>query len=479
VSELDGFTLPPFTPEPQKQEANPAPVGRVEVSQGLPSSVYTEVAILGALMLDGVALKDAVSKLNPEDFSLDSHQRVFKAVVALLQDGMGVDITTVRAELTRRREIDTVGGPAYLAYLTEGIPHNINIESYVQIVKDKSILRQLMGIFHDAQVRAGDQSEDGFELFKDVEERLAEMAAGGLRIRKDRNILIGAMDFIRDTPLAVEWTVEGLIQKGGNGIVVGDPGSAKSFTTLDLAHHLVAGVEWMGHKIPVRMKVAYIAREDHAGLTQHRGLSLLKGYAGGTVDYGLSEVEINEWLYYNTRAQSETFSLQNEMDVLEIIDAFKDKGIEIAFFDVFRRLWEGDENDNREVAKVLATLTRIQTECNCSVALVHHLNKSEGGTIFQRIRGAGSIYGWREWAFGISIENPEDDPKDRIRKIVFETKAATPSVPVYYCFAGDNDKVMLESCAAPAKSYKSSKKKGDEPKQDVIAWYEKTDKTPY
>lgn len=472
------MNLPPFTPDVPPAEFEAQPLSPVldgsAAPEGLPASVYTEVAVLGALLLDGIALKDAVTKLAPEDFSLDSHQKIFRAALWLMAQGLNVDYRTIQEALEKKYELSTVGGPAYIAYLTEGIPRNFNIESYVRIVKDKSILRQLMILFHDYQIRAGDQSEDGYALFKEVEEHLAELAASGLRIRKDRKVLVGAVDFMRDAPATVEWAVEDLIQKGGNGIIVGDPGTAKSYSLLDLAHHLAAGVEWMGHKIPNRMKVAFVAREDHAGLTQQRGMSLLKGYAGGDMDWALSEIALNDSLYYNTRAQSETFSLQNEMDVLEIIDAFKEKEIEIAFFDVFRRLWEGDENDNREVAKVLAVLTRIQTEVGCSVALVHHLNKSDGGTIFQRIRGAGSIYGWREWAFGISIENPEDDPKDRIRKIVFETKAATPASPIYYCFDGEGDKVVLATCAAPAKSYKGGKKKrkgGAE--QTAIPWYEK------
>jgi RecA-family ATPase len=285
-------------------------------------------------------------------------------------------------------------------------------------------------------------------------------------------VLVGALDFVKGVTTEIEWAVEGLIQRGGNGIVVGDPGSAKSFSTLDLAHHLVAGLPWMGHAIPNRMKVAYIAREDHAGLTQQRAVSLLRGYAGKDMDWALSEIELNEWLYFNTRAQSETFSLQNEMDVLEMIEAFKTNGIEIAFFDVFRRLWEGDENDNKEVAKVLAVLTRIQTECKCSVALVHHLNKGGTGTIFQRIRGSGATYGWRDWAFGISVENPDDEPQDRVRKIIFETKAGIEQDPVYYHFAGNEEKVILDQCNPPAQSYKrSDKKKGKD--QDAIQWYEK------
>jgi replicative DNA helicase len=89
------------------------------------------------MLLDAEARNDAIAKLHPSDFSLDSHQRIYKAIVHLQP---GVDLTTVRAELEKRRELETVGGPAYLFYLTEGIPHNFNIESYVQIVKDKSLL---------------------------------------------------------------------------------------------------------------------------------------------------------------------------------------------------------------------------------------------------------------------------------------------------------------------------------------------------
>ena len=441
--------------------------------RGLPANLDAERSILGAMLLDAAAIAVASSKLAADDFSLDSHRRIFTRITGLVDVGRAVDLITLIEELDRHKELDAIGGRPYLFSLTENLPRRMNIESYVRIVKDKSLLRQLMEAFNSASNRASDQSEDASSILSDIEERLSELASASFRSQTGRKVLVGATDFISDTMPTIEWAVEGLIQRGGNGIVVGDPGSAKSFSTLDLAYHLIAGVDWMGHKIPKRMKVAYIAREDHAGLTQYRALSLTKGYAGTSMEWALTGIDLNQWMYYNTRAQSETFSLQNKMDVQEIIDAFKDNGIEMAFFDVFRRLWDGDENDNKEVAKVLAVLTRIQTECRCSVALVHHLNKSEGGTIFQRIRGAGSIYGWREWAFGISIENPEDDPKDRIRKIVFETKAATPASPIYYSFEGEGDKVVLAPCAPPAASYKKTDRKKASADADLYAtpWY--------
>jgi replicative DNA helicase len=158
-----------------------ASLAQLSPADGLPSSVHTEVAILGAMLLDGVAISDATEKLKAEDFSLDSHQRVYRAIVDLMAKGQGIDLTTIRAELERRREIDSIGGPAYLAYLTEGIPRNFNIESYVQIVKDKSLLRQLMGIFHDGGIRAADQSEDAITVLGDVEAQLADVADSAIQ----------------------------------------------------------------------------------------------------------------------------------------------------------------------------------------------------------------------------------------------------------------------------------------------------------
>jgi replicative DNA helicase len=128
------------------------------------------------MLLDGVAINDATAKLQAEDFSLDSHQRVYRVIVDLMARGHGVDYTTVRVELERRREIESIGGPAYLAFLTEGIPRNLNIESYVRIVKDKSLLRQLMSIFTEGVARASDQSDEAIHVLSDVEAKLAEVA---------------------------------------------------------------------------------------------------------------------------------------------------------------------------------------------------------------------------------------------------------------------------------------------------------------
>ena len=115
-----------------------------ETLSSLPSSVHTEITVLGAMLLDVAALDEATTKLRPSDFSLDSHQRIFRVMADLAKNTDAVDYVTVMDALSKRRELDAIGGPAYLAYLSEGVPRHPRVEDYVQIIKSKSRGRQGM-----------------------------------------------------------------------------------------------------------------------------------------------------------------------------------------------------------------------------------------------------------------------------------------------------------------------------------------------
>jgi replicative DNA helicase len=158
-----------------------ASFAQLDLGEGLPASLHTEVVILGAMLLDGVAINDATAKLLADDFSLDSHQRIYRAITGLIELGRPVDSITVQAELARTKELESIGGPSYIAFLTEGIPRNLNIESYVRIIKDKSLLRQVMGICQTAMARAADQSEDALEVLNATEQQLMEVSEKGIQ----------------------------------------------------------------------------------------------------------------------------------------------------------------------------------------------------------------------------------------------------------------------------------------------------------
>jgi replicative DNA helicase len=146
------------------------------VEQGLPSSVHIEVTVLGACILDAAAFNSTLEYLSPSDFSLDSHQKIFLSISELFETGNVVDHFTVAEDLSARRWLDAVGGHAYLAQLTEGIPKKPNIEAYIKILKDKSLLRQMISVFNTGSVRAADQSESAATILGDIEEQILELS---------------------------------------------------------------------------------------------------------------------------------------------------------------------------------------------------------------------------------------------------------------------------------------------------------------
>ena len=133
------------------------------------------------MLVDAIAISDATEKLRPEDFLLDSHQRIYRVITDLLAQGHAVDGVTVMEALERRKELDSVGGVGYLSHLIAGIPRNPNIESYVRIIKDKSLLRQLMTVCNDGMAQAAEHSDDATTVLNNIEVRLAEIADNAIQ----------------------------------------------------------------------------------------------------------------------------------------------------------------------------------------------------------------------------------------------------------------------------------------------------------
>ena len=157
-----------------------ATIPDLRLEAGLPANIDAEKTILGAILLDNAAHSEAAERLESSDFSLDSHQRIFLRMTDLMNVQRAVDIVTLANELARYKEIESVGGVAYLASLTEGLPMRPVIEDYIRIVKDKSLLRRLMAICSAAIARAADQSETALEVLDMAESQLLEVSEKGI-----------------------------------------------------------------------------------------------------------------------------------------------------------------------------------------------------------------------------------------------------------------------------------------------------------
>ena len=141
-----------------------------------PASLHAEQTILGAMLVEPLAIVDATMLLKTDDFSLDSHRKIYEVMLHLSEVGYAVDIVTVSEDLRKRKELDSIGGMAYLASLSEGLPRKLSIESYVRIVRDKSLLRQLMTVCDMGMMEATDQTLEAIDVLNQVETRLMEIS---------------------------------------------------------------------------------------------------------------------------------------------------------------------------------------------------------------------------------------------------------------------------------------------------------------
>jgi replicative DNA helicase len=148
----------------------------VSDQQDRPASIHAEMTILGGMLVEPVAIIDATMLLKADDFALDSHRKIYTVMLHLAEVGHAVDIVTVAEELKKRRELDSIGGVPYLASLSEGLPRKLSIESYVRIVRDKSLMRQLMTVCDMGMIDAAEQSKNALEVLNDVSGRLVEIS---------------------------------------------------------------------------------------------------------------------------------------------------------------------------------------------------------------------------------------------------------------------------------------------------------------
>ena len=113
------------------------------LESGYPANIQAEITILGAILLDNAAHAEARVLLD-DDFSLDSHRRIFLRMSELIDLGKPVDIVTLTAKMGEQ-ETKEIGGSAYLCSLTEGLPRLPRVSEYVTIVQEKAKLRRIMG----------------------------------------------------------------------------------------------------------------------------------------------------------------------------------------------------------------------------------------------------------------------------------------------------------------------------------------------
>lgn len=116
----------------------------IALEKGLPANLDAERFVLGSILVDDTAYISVAGELVTEDFSLEKHRRIYMRMGELYERGERIDRVTLANELMKQGQLESVDGLTYLVSLDDGLPTLSNLDGYVRIVKDKSILRKII-----------------------------------------------------------------------------------------------------------------------------------------------------------------------------------------------------------------------------------------------------------------------------------------------------------------------------------------------
>jgi len=164
-----------------------------------PQNIEAEQSILGGILLDNHAVNSVLEILKVDDFYGEAHRKIFLSIVDLSEKNEPSDLITLSNILRDKKQIDDVGGVAYLASLVDNVPSAANIAYYSKIVKEKSILRRLIGVSTEILNKSYNTTADVENVLDDAEHAIFEISEN-----KIKPSFFPLKDIIKDSFKAIE-----------------------------------------------------------------------------------------------------------------------------------------------------------------------------------------------------------------------------------------------------------------------------------
>ena len=160
-----------------------------ELMKRLPFSMPAEQSLLGAILIDPVSITQVADLLNSEDFYLEEHKQIYLAMQELFMANSEIDVVTLIDMLVTKGIYNKSGGEDYIRTLTDAVPDALNIKDYARIVKEKSVLRQLISACTEISEAAYSEQESVTDIIDHAENLIFNIAQGrdtkGFRHIKD------------------------------------------------------------------------------------------------------------------------------------------------------------------------------------------------------------------------------------------------------------------------------------------------------
>ncbi|MBK7550868.1 MAG: replicative DNA helicase [Syntrophaceae bacterium] len=146
-----------------------------------PQNLEAEQSVLGGILLENGALNPVLEIMAGSDFYSDAHRKIFGGILELSDRNQPVDLITLSNHLRDKKQLDAVGGVVYLSQLVDNVPSAANIGHYARIVKEKSVLRNLIGTATEILNRTYGAGADVDSVLDEAEHAIFEISQNKIK----------------------------------------------------------------------------------------------------------------------------------------------------------------------------------------------------------------------------------------------------------------------------------------------------------
>jgi len=358
-----------------------------------------ERQLLGTLLLDGRA-KPTTGGLHPSDFHEIPHRRIYSTMLDLSSKDEAVTIDTLAYALESCKEVQEVGGFAYLTGLLAaggGL-----VEPQVKFITDLSRERWAIDVVAKQVAKA---SKDPAELAKVLADAAAHLTKRwGQPVDLERTLWSAAALCDLELPDS-PWLLPGLIAEGGLNLIAGEVASGKTWLALDLGLAAATGGMAWGRHFGTSTPTLYLGCDNNWSTLARRVKELVAGREiPGPADFHVCDAALD---------------LGSPEGIATLERLVSDTGARMVVIDVLARYMRGvDENAAGEVAPVLTGLRAFANRHGVTLVLLHHLNKSKGfiGAVLERIRGSIEFAGAVDTVLILTVQGDDLDAVRTLRQ---------------------------------------------------------------
>ncbi len=365
-----------------------------EALKVVPHSVEAEQAVLGGLLLDNGAWDKVGDLVSEDDFYRRDHRHIFRAIRRLAEEGNPFDAVTLAGTLDKNDELETVGGIAYLGAVANNTPSAANIKAYANIVRERSVLRQLIRVANDiADSAFHPEGRPIHELLDEAERKVYEIADNSARNRGGfvgmKDLLVKAVDRI-DQLFQQDQAITGVptgyidfdaktsgLQPSDLIIVAGRPSMGKTTFAMNLAEAAaikggvpvaVFSMEMPGEQLAMRL-ISSLGRIDQhrlrSGKLEDDDWPRLTSTVGILAETKIFVDDTPALSPTELRARARRLSREHGglgLIVIDYLQLMQVPGIR--------------ENRTAEISEISRSLKALAKELHCPVIALSQLNRS-------------------------------------------------------------------------------------------------------